>query len=114
MIGEYAARFDEMAEEVWLDYGVDCRPLWGLGVEALASGMRVKLHGGGTAEVQQVLMKRYPLAAVREDRRFWPVRIGAEALNDLSPVQSHRLIYQALDEMMGPDIHALSIEVVRA
>ena len=42
------------------------------------------------------------------------LRISAEALNDLSPVQSHRLIYQALDEMMGPDIHALSIEVVRA
>lgn len=54
-------------------------------VEALAPGMRVKLHGGGTAEVRQVLMKRYPLAAVREDRRFWPVRIGAEALGPGRP-----------------------------
>ena len=34
---DYANRFDEMAEEVWLDYGVDCRPLWGLGIDGMAA-----------------------------------------------------------------------------
>ena len=33
--GDYADRFDELAEEASLDYGLDCSPMWGLGVDAL-------------------------------------------------------------------------------
>lgn len=34
-IGHYAGLFDKMAEELWLDYRLDCEGLWGLGIEAL-------------------------------------------------------------------------------
>ncbi len=35
MIGDYAAQFDRLAEEVALDYGADCEPMWGLGIDTL-------------------------------------------------------------------------------
>jgi preprotein translocase subunit SecA len=34
--GEYAPRFDAMAEELWLDFGVDCENLFGASMEGLA------------------------------------------------------------------------------
>ena len=34
--GDYPDRFDELAEEASLDYGLDCSPMWGLGVDALS------------------------------------------------------------------------------
>ena len=44
-ITEYRPRFDALAERIQLDYGVDCGPLFGLGVEALAKelGRRMAL-----------------------------------------------------------------------
>ncbi len=38
--------------------------------------------------------------------------ISSDALNDKRMVQQHRLIYQALGEMMQTDIHALSIKTL--
>ena len=38
-LAEYEARFDALAEEVGLDYGVGCAGLFGLGVDALAAGL---------------------------------------------------------------------------
>ncbi len=38
--------------------------------------------------------------------------ISSDALNDKRMVQQHRLIYQALGEMMQTDIHALSIKIL--
>jgi BolA protein len=38
------------------------------------------------------------------------VRIVASAFEGHNPLQRHRLVYQALEEMMLNDIHALSIE----
>lgn len=40
------------------------------------------------------------------------VIISSQALNDKRKIQQHRLIYDALGEMMQTDIHALSIKVV--
>jgi BolA protein len=37
------------------------------------------------------------------------VHIQAAALEGLSRIKQHRMIYAALDEMMGAEIHALSI-----
>jgi preprotein translocase subunit SecA len=34
--GSYADRFNELADEASLDYGLDCSPMWELGVEALS------------------------------------------------------------------------------
>ena len=35
MIHHYNSQFNKISDELWLDYRVDCRPLWGLGVDAL-------------------------------------------------------------------------------
>ena len=51
--GSYEARFERMLEALWLDYGIDAQPLWGLGPEqageALAGLMeeRVLRYSGG-------------------------------------------------------------------
>lgn len=39
--------------------------------------------------------------------------IATEKFKEKSLVECHRLIYQALGEMMGKDIHALQIKIVR-
>ena len=40
------------------------------------------------------------------------VRIVSEAFRGLSPVERHRLVYAAVDEMLKTDIHALAIEAL--
>ena len=37
--GDYADRFDELADEASLDYDLDCSSMWGLGVDALSKKM---------------------------------------------------------------------------
>ena len=39
------------------------------------------------------------------------VTICSEMFNSLRPLQKHRLVYDALGEMMQTDIHALSIQI---
>ncbi len=38
------------------------------------------------------------------------VRIVSEAFRGISPVARHRLVYEAVDDMLKSDIHALAIE----
>ena len=38
------------------------------------------------------------------------VKIVSSAFTDRSPIQRHRLVYEAVDDMMHRDIHALSIQ----
>jgi len=40
------------------------------------------------------------------------IEISAACLNNISRVVSHQLIYQALEKLMGTEIHALRIKVV--
>ena len=42
----------------------------------------------------------------------YTVTISAKAFEGKSLIESHRLIYAALDEWMGQEIHALQIKVV--
>ena len=48
-------------------------------------------------------------AGAREGGHFH-VTIAAVAFNGLSQVQRHRMVYAAAAELMGRDIHALSID----
>jgi preprotein translocase subunit SecA len=67
MIGRYAARFERIAEEVWLDYRVDCRPLFGLGPEALKEALAELMAAGleeaaaryGSPEIEKVAKLLY-------------------------------------------------------
>ena len=42
------------------------------------------------------------------------VRIGSKRFSGKSRLEAHRLIYQALDNMIPDEIHALSIKLISA
>ena len=48
-------------------------------------------------------------AGAEEGRGHFEVIIVADAFDECSRIQSHRLVYDALGELMTTDIHALSI-----
>ena len=48
-------------------------------------------------------------AGAKDGRGHFEVIIVAEAFRDCSRIETHRLVYDALGEMMTTDIHALSI-----
>ena len=48
-------------------------------------------------------------AGARDGKGHFSVTIVAAAFADLSRLERHRLIYDALNEMMQSDIHALTI-----
>lgn len=49
-------------------------------------------------------------AGAKDGRGHFRVRIVSERFAGLRPLQCHRLIYDALGDLMETDIHALSIE----
>jgi len=51
-------------------------------------------------------------AGARGGAGHFAVRIESEAFAGRSPLQRHRMIYEALSEMMPSDIHALIIEAI--
>ncbi len=51
-------------------------------------------------------------AGARSGRGHYTVRIRAPAFNGKTAIQRHRLVYDALGEMMQTDIHALSIKAL--
>ncbi len=50
-------------------------------------------------------------AGARDGRGHFRVRIGAPDFRGNSRLASHRMIHEALAEMLVTDIHALSIEI---
>jgi BolA family transcriptional regulator, general stress-responsive regulator len=50
-------------------------------------------------------------AGAQSGAGHFTVKIKAKALEDQSLVKAHQMIYQALDGMIGPEIHALSIKL---
>ncbi|MEM7431768.1 MAG: BolA family protein [Pseudomonadota bacterium] len=49
-------------------------------------------------------------AGARDGRGHFAVRIVSEQFRDVSPIQRHRMIYDALGSLMETDIHALRID----
>lgn len=49
-------------------------------------------------------------AGARDGRGHFLVRVTAAQFSGLRPLQRHRLIYEAVGDLMDTDIHALSIE----
>ena len=45
----------------------------------------------------------------RDGRGHFKVRIVSSSFAGVPPIERHRMIYEALDEMMSSDIHALSV-----
>ena len=50
-------------------------------------------------------------AGAKDGRGHFRVRIGSHKFEDLRPIQCHRLVYDAVGDLMQSDIHALSIEL---
>ena len=51
-------------------------------------------------------------AGARSGRGHYAMRIRAVAFEGKTPLQRHRLVYEALGELMQTDIHALSIKAL--
>jgi BolA protein len=51
-------------------------------------------------------------AGARSGRGHYALRIRSQAFEGKSPIQRHRLVYEALGDMMQTDIHALSIKAL--
>ena len=51
-------------------------------------------------------------AGAASGQSHFRVRIVAEAFRGLAPLARHRLVYDALGEMLRTDIHALAIEAL--
>lgn len=51
-------------------------------------------------------------AGARDGRGHFSLRIVAGAFRGLRPLARHRLIYQALGDLMDTDIHALAIQAL--
>jgi BolA family transcriptional regulator, general stress-responsive regulator len=45
-----------------------------------------------------------------DGRGHFRVQIMAEAFRGIAPLERHRLVYAAVDDLMSTDIHALAIE----
>ena len=66
-------------------------------------------------EVARLIRAGLPGADVRvqsEDQTHFAARIVAEQFAGLRGVARHQLVYRALGELMGREIHALSIEAL--
>lgn len=67
MIGRYPSQFERIAEEAWLDYRVDCQPLFGLGIDALKEALAELMVAGleeaaarhGSPEIDRVAKLLY-------------------------------------------------------
>ena len=51
-------------------------------------------------------------AGAREGGGHFNVMIVADAFSGKSPIQRHRMVYDAVDDLMKVDIHALSIKAL--
>ena len=51
-------------------------------------------------------------AGARDGRGHFQITIVSDKFKDLPPIQRHRLIYDAVGDLMDTDIHALSIKAL--
>lgn len=61
-------------------------------------------------EVQDDSHRHVGHAGARDGRGHFSIEIVSDAFAGMSPVERHRAVYAALDDLMQTDIHALSIK----
>ncbi|HET9864056.1 MAG TPA: BolA family protein [Steroidobacteraceae bacterium] len=77
-------------------------------VERLRRALEAALHPA-LLEIRDDSARHAGHAGAREGGHFH-VTIAASAFNGIPQVQRHRMVYAAAAELMGRDIHALSID----
>jgi acid stress-induced BolA-like protein IbaG/YrbA len=66
-------------------------------------------------QVAELIRAALPGAQVQvrsDDNTHYAARIVSQAFQGLRPVARHQLVYRALGERMGREIHALSVEAL--
>jgi len=66
-------------------------------------------------EIAALIRQGLPSARVEvesDDNTHFATLVVSEAFEGLRPLQRHQLVYRALGERMGGDIHALSIRAL--
>lgn len=53
-------------------------------------------------------------AGARDGRGHFRVRVVSARFSGLTPLQRHRLVYEAVGDLMQTDIHALSVSALTA
>jgi BolA protein len=77
-------------------------------VDKLRAALEAALHPA-LLEIRDDSAKHAGHAGAREGGHFH-VTIAAAAFAGVPPIQRHRMVYAAAAELMGRDIHALSID----
>ncbi len=70
--------------------------------------------GAGEVEVQDESHLHVGHAGAREGKGHFRVRIVSDRFAGLRALQRHRLVYEALGDLMQTDIHALAVAAVTA
>jgi acid stress-induced BolA-like protein IbaG/YrbA len=66
-------------------------------------------------QIEELIRVALPGALVRvrsEDNVHFEATVVAREFNGLRPLQRHQLVYKALGERMGGEIHALQLETL--
>lgn len=53
-------------------------------------------------------------AGARDGRGHFRVRVVSDRFSGLKPLQRHRLVYDAVGDLMATDIHALAVSAITA
>lgn len=67
------------------------------------------------AEIEQRILAAFPDAKVvmvdlAGDGDHWAARVTSEAFRGKSRVQQHKLVYAAIGDQLGGDLHALALQ----
>ena len=100
---DYPQRFEEMAEELWLDLGIDCDGLYGTGLDDLAAGVAhlvtAKLEDaqGSLGEVQFTRLEK--LLFLRTADEYWRDHLVRQEESVLNVTLSHLSVKAAMAEL---------------
>ena len=74
--------------------------------------MRGLMKPALVAELIRAALPGADVAVASDDETHYSARIVSESFNGLRGVARHQLVYRALGERVGREIHALSIEAL--
>ena len=100
---DYAQQFEGMAEELWLDLGVDCDGLYGTGLEGLAAGVAdlvtAKLEDAQASQDEVVFTRLEKLLFLRTADEFWRDHLARQEESVLNITLSHLSVKAAMAEL---------------
>ncbi len=100
---DYTHRFEAMAEELWLDLGIDCDGLYGTGLDSLAAGVAhlvtEKLDGAQALLPEVQLARLEKLLFLRTADEFWRDHVSAHEESLLNITLGYLSVKAAMAEL---------------